>query len=590
MLAPVQHLLSSLRAAFALVASSGRALLTFVLGTTLLSALLVAAELVLVRSVVDELSAGQTAAAGLILFAVVAALRRLSVVILHETTWLVRERVDQTVMREVLRVATEASFEDFELPEFQDQLARATRSAQQQVWAASNGLLTTLRSSVTIATLAIVLITIVPELVVPFAVAGFGLAVLSGIKSRLSYRFDYHDTGPDRERRYLREALVSRAEGREMRLFGTSRLLADRHDELVSRRIDALRHLLRRRVLADAASAIGLSLVLAGCLVFIGRQVAAENIDFASAAVAALTAYQLVGTLSGLFAGVGTLLEASQHVDDLRDFMARRSPPNRILTESPVGLSAKGVSYRYPDAQRWALRNVDLEIAAGEIVAVVGENGSGKSTLAKLILGLYQPTEGRVAALDPDGTHHILEAPLTAHATATFQDFARYEMTLVENLALGLVPGSELDPKVAATALEAAQLSEMVHELPKGEGTRLGRRFAEGQDLSVGQWQRLALARAMVNRTATFVVLDEPTSALDPLMEASVFDDLRRNFAGQGVLLISHRMASLHQADRIVVLDDGEVAEQGSHTELMKLGGIYAAMQRRQASRFGLAR
>lgn len=583
----VKRLPTSLKQALGLVAASGRPLLFTVVALIAISAALVAAELVLIRSVVDELSTGSAALAGLVGFSMVAALRRLTTVVLHESNWLISERVDQTVMRDVLRIATDASYEEFELPEFQDSLARAINAAKHQVWAASDGLLRTLRSALTLIVLAIVLIAIVPELLFPFALAGLGLGVVSAVKSQLTYSFAYHETAPDRERRYLREALVSRSEGREMRLFGTSSMLRDRYDGLVIRRIEHLLVLLRKRLLADLASSIGLSLVLAGCLVYIGREVAAERVEFGAAAVAALTAYQLIGALSGLFNGAGTLLEASQHVDDLRSFLRRPSiPAETVLDSAPKSIVLSDVSYRYPESNRDALHGIDLELSAGEVVAVVGENGSGKSTLARVLLGLYRPTTGSVEVFDSADTPVPVTGPLVDHATATFQDFARYEVSVLENLTLGSRVGDQLGHDALTATLAAAQLTDVVAALPDGADTRLGRRFANGLDLSVGQWQRLALARAMVNRRATFVVLDEPTSALDPLMEHATFDEVRSNFNGKGVLLISHRLASLDQADRIVVLDDGEIAEQGTHSELVALGGLYAAMRARQASRF----
>lgn len=583
----LRRLPASLQNAFLLVASSGKPLLALVVGLIVATAILVAVELLLVRSIIDELAAGNPAMGGLIAFGAVAAMRRLIAAVLHETRWLISERVDQTVMRDVLQVATDASYEKFELPDFQDHLSRAIQAAQHQVWAASDGLLRLLRSATTLIALGSVMIAIVPEFVLPFSVAAGGLGVVTSIKSQMSYAFEYHDTAQDRERRYLRDALVSRSEGREMRLFGTASQLRDRHDALLGTRLFNLRKLLRRRLVAELFSAVALSAVLAGCLVYIGRQVANEDIEFGAAAVAALTAYQLLGTLSGLFTGSGTLLEASYHVDDLQAFLSQPKPPRRaVRTSRPNRIVLSNVSYTYPESASPALHDISLDLRAGEVVAVVGENGSGKSTLARLFLGLYAPTTGSAVVVDVDGSSHQIDGPLASQASATFQDFARYELTLLENISLGRSHQDAIEENRVTSLLASVKLTEAVRRLPEGLNTRLGRRFAKGQDLSVGQWQRLALARAMANSEATFVVLDEPTSALDPTMENLMFDEVRQNFPGKGVLLISHRLASLHQADRIVVLDAGEIAEIGSHTELVRQNGLYAAMHRRQASRF----
>lgn len=585
----VAQFAQSLKRSVGLVVAAGRGLVALVVVLTVAAALLVAAELLLIRSVVDDLTAGGAAVLGLILFGIVGSLRRLLGVALHELTWLVSERVDQVIMRDVLEIATEASYEDFEQASFQDQLARATIAAKREVWAASDGVLRTFRSGATIFTLGVVLLAIAPRLAWPFALAGMALGFVAFLKGQLSYEFAYHETAADRERRYLRDALVSRSEGREIRLFGTSKLLRDRHEALVVTRIEKLRRLLGKRLGAEAASTVALSAILVGCLVYIGSLVERNATELGSAAVAALTAYQLIGALSGLFNGTSTLLEATRHVDDLHAFLERPAPTPELPDDSPAdSLKLVQVSYRYPGATRDAIGDVDLTLRRGEILAVVGENGSGKSTLAKLLLGLYQPTSGTVVRVDADGTEHDVTSPLVGCATATFQDFARYELSVVENLTLGIPNAGEGQPDQAilGQALAAVDLDTAISQLPNDVRTRLGRRFANGQDLSVGQWQRLALARAMMNQRASFVVLDEPTSALDPMMEQAMFDNVRANFPGRGVLLISHRLSSLHQADRIVVLQDGEIIEQGTHSELVVASGLYAAMHRRQAERF----
>jgi ATP-binding cassette subfamily B protein len=226
---------------------------------------------------------------------------------------------------------------------------------------------------------------------------------------------------------------------------------------------------------------------------------------------------------------------------------------------------------------------VSLEIGAGEVVALVGENGSGKTTLAKIIAGLYRPQAGRVlwdgvdvAAVDAD--------ELRRAVAVVFQDFERYLLPARENVGLGRHERIDDLPAIVAAA-RRADADEFLGRLPEGYETMLGREFAGGYDLSIGQWQRIALARAFF-RDAPFVILDEPTAALDARAESRLFDGIRDLLEGRSVLLISHRFSSVRSADRIYVLDEGRVLEHGSHDDLMAAAGRYAELFPLQAAAY----
>jgi ATP-binding cassette, subfamily B, bacterial len=218
-------------------------------------------------------------------------------------------------------------------------------------------------------------------------------------------------------------------------------------------------------------------------------------------------------------------------------------------------------------------------------VALVGENGSGKTTLAKILAGLYRPTSGELCW---DG-RPLTEGDGGAHRRSTsvlFQDFVRYEMTVAENVLLTAGRDTAAGAIVERSARDAGFLA--VTELPHGLHTQLGRKFEDGIDLSGGQWQRLALARALA-RDAPLIVLDEPSSALDPAAEHRLFSDVRALVRDRAVVLVSHRYANLHLADRIYVLQDGRVVESGAHADLMAQGGVYSELYRLQAEAFQLA-
>jgi ATP-binding cassette subfamily B protein len=232
------------------------------------------------------------------------------------------------------------------------------------------------------------------------------------------------------------------------------------------------------------------------------------------------------------------------------------------------------VWFTYPGAETPALHGVDLTIERGQVVALVGANGSGKTTIAKLVCGLYEPERG----------HVVWASGEVPRVGVIFQDFMRYELTARDNITLG--DASRIDDAEHMTAsARAASADEFLARLPDGYDTWLSPSFEGGTDLSVGQWQRVAMARALF-REAPVLVLDEPTAALDPSAERELIDSTKRMFADKAVLVISHRFANVVDADRIHVLDEGKVIESGTHDELMSLKGRYAEMYRLQASTF----
>ena len=253
---------------------------------------------------------------------------------------------------------------------------------------------------------------------------------------------------------------------------------------------------------------------------------------------------------------------------------------------APVSFSTlrlENVTFNYPGVDEPALRDVSLDIGAGQVVALVGENGSGKTTLAKLLCGLYAPSAGRLLWDDAD-TVQFEPAGLRRSVAVLFQDFCKYLLDVSENIGVGRHERLG-DADTIRLAAEHAGADAFIRDLPQGYRTLLGPEFEGGHNLSVGQWQRMALARAFL-RDAPLVILDEPTAALDARAEHELFDSMRTLFAGRTVLLISHRFSSVRSADRIYVLHKGQLVEQGTHEQLMQLNGQYADLFTLQAAAY----
>jgi ATP-binding cassette subfamily B protein len=292
--------------------------------------------------------------------------------------------------------------------------------------------------------------------------------------------------------------------------------------------------------------------------------------------------------LRSINSSAGQLHECSLFLDDLVSFLDLR---HAVVTARPTGAAparftrmvAEDVSFTYTGSARLALDHVSIEVGENEVVALVGRNGSGKTTLAKILCGLYPPTVGRVlwdgvdiATCDPEQVRR--------RVTALFQDFVHYQLPARDNVALG-DPDRFDDLAAIQAACRLAGADGLLAGLPSGYDTRLSRAFDGGVELSVGQWQRIALARAFF-RDAPFLVLDEPTAALDAEAEHDLFRSIRALQHGRSVLLISHRFSSVRGADRIYVLDQGRVVESGDHDQLIALGGRYAELFAMQASAY----
>ena len=284
----------------------------------------------------------------------------------------------------------------------------------------------------------------------------------------------------------------------------------------------------------------------------------------------------------------GSLSEAGLYLEDYESFLeslpaARAARPAGPAPRGFGVLDVDRVSFTYPSGSEPALREVSLRMEAGEVVALVGENGSGKTTLAKLLAGLYRPSSGTILW---DGTNAATADPdeLRKSVALIFQDFEQYHLPARDNIGLGR-PEAIDDLDAIRTAAKQSGAHPIIEALPDGYDTILGPEFVGGTDLSSGQWQRIALARAFF-RDAPFVILDEPTAALDPRAEHDLFERIRSLLSGRTVLLISHRFSSVRSADRIYVLDGGRVVEGGTHAELMADAGLYRELFTLQAAAY----
>ena len=431
-------------------------------------------------------------------------------------------------------------------------------------------------------------------------------------QSRRFMSFTYGQTEAMRRVGYVDRILTGRGEQKEMRLFALHQMLSQRWRAMRRALREQLwrqqNQLVRRelpvaslRLGASAGIAIALAYFLGDRLLTPGRFVALfRGVDDMLGAGSSLGYHSM--TLQNQNAEISYVREFLDLPEDdgawLQQPPADREPTRPFPKPLREGFAVEDIWFAYPaetENPRPVLRGVNLHLEPGERVALVGENGAGKSTLAKLLLGLYQPTAGEITV---DGVHYdeIDRASLASAVSAAFQDFFNFELTASQSIGIGALGsgGSDQeadlwpawlppDPAVVENAARRAGVDAIAARLPQGYDTPVGHVLDGGQGLSGGEWQRFAIARAFI-RQPELLILDEPTAALDPMAEAEVYRQFGELLAGRTALLISHRLGSARMADRILVLKDGRIVEQGPHDDLVAKGGVYAAMWEEQAS------
>lgn len=402
-----------------------------------------------------------------------------------------------------------------------------------------------------------------------------------------SYRIDYFRTPERRQIDYLRYLGSSSETAKEVKLFGLNGFLAARFDGLAQAMYADNSGLAKRRALWGAIfTGVGTLAYYVAYFLMVWRA-ASGRFTLGDLTFLAGSFLRLRGLLEGLLLGFSQLAGQVLYLADLFDFFALRptivSPEQPVPVPHPIraGFVFEGVGYRYAGSDRWAVRHLDLTLKAGEVLALVGQNGAGKTTIVKLLARLYDPTEGRVLLDGRDLRDYDL-AQLRARVGVIFQDFVRFHLTASENIGVGRV--DDLADRSRVTEAAARSLADqMIDRLPLGYDQPLGRRFNNGIDLSGGEWQKIAIARAYM-READVLILDEPTAALDARAEYEVFERFKDLSRGKTAILISHRFSTVRMADRIVVLGGGRVVEGGTHDALLASGGPYAELFDLQAS------
>ncbi len=499
---------------------------------------------------------------------------------------LLRARLGHRVNVIILEKALTLELHHFEDSEFYDKLTRARREASSRPLSLVMRTFGLVQNLISLVTYGALLLQFSPLAAGILVIAALPVFAAETRFSGQAFRLFRWRTPETRQQAYLETTIANEGSAKEVMLFGLGPTLLARYDDIFRRLYREDRNLTLRRGVWGFALGLVSTAAFYGAYAWIAIETARATISLGDMTMYVLVFKQGQSALSAALSAIGGMYEDNLYLSNLYELLETEvKPPSGQATEGVKpgdGIRFEAVSFSYPGSDRPALERVTFHLPPGRKLALVGENGSGKTTLIKLLTRLYDPSEGRVLLDGTDLSEWSIEA-LRARIGVIFQDFVRYQFIVGENIGVGDVLALDDEPRWRAAAVTGMS-APFIEELPQTYKTQLGRWFKGGRELSLGQWQKVALSRAFMRQGADILVLDEPTASMDAGAEALIFQHFRQVTENQMAILISHRFSTVRMADQIIVLAGGRILEEGTHDELVALGGHYSHLFSLQAA------
>ncbi len=498
-------------------------------------------------------------------------------------------RVNITINSRIIRKALELDLSHFENAEYYDKLQNARREADWRGLEILNDGFFLIQNVITLLSFAALLVRFSPWLAIILFVATIPAFIAQSSYAELSFRVLSWRAPESRKLQYLEYLLTNSDAVKEVKLFGLGEPLLGRYADLFWKFLREDQVIAQKRSAASFGWGLLATLSYYGAYAWIVYNAVGRVITLGDMTLYLGIFRSSQSNFEAILLGLSSLYENGLFMSNLFAFLELESQMAAPVKAIPAprefqrGIEFRGVAFKYPGQSSWALREVNLIIQPSEKVALVGPNGAGKTTLIKLLTRLYDPTEGAIYLDGVDLRDYDIRE-LRQRIGVIFQDFVRYYLAAAENVGFGQIQALDDRSRIIAAA-EKSGAHPLISALPQGYETTLGRWFSEGRDLSGGEWQKIALARAFM-RDCQVLVLDEPTASLDAENELRVFQQFRELTADKMAVLISHRFSTVRMADRIFVIDEGRITEQGTHAELLASGGTYARLFTLQAESY----